>query len=236
MRYSGKLEFAHERKIRQRNTSRYRLAHWPLWITVFFLAPGPLIFSLFAHGFSLANGIWLAMVLIGTGIAGYRAQLPGCEFRPYILRFDEDKPNPLYRCVCYTFAWNAAINFALMNLIGLVIAALTGRWYMSQIYHYGYLPLCALILILGAAGLLPRVGRSTKGEGTERRYFYGTVWSVTIAQTILLILWKTIPRGSAGDWTKLAVYVVALALMGFAAYQGKLPRTRPIVAGELMVD
>jgi len=236
MRYSGKLEFAHERKIRQRNTSRYRLAHWPLWITVFFLAPGPLIFSLFAHGFSLANGIWLALVLIGTGIAGYRAQLPGCEFRPYILRFDEDKPNPLYRCVCYTFAWNAAINFALMNLIGLVIAALTGRWYMSQIYHYGYLPLCALILILGAAGLLPRVGRSTKGEGTERRYFYGTVWSVTIAQTILLILWKTIPRGSAGDWTKLAVYVVALALMGFAAYQGKLPRTRPIVAGELMVD
>jgi hypothetical protein len=80
------------------------------------------------------------------------------------------------------------------------------------------------------------VGRSTKGEGTERRYFYGTVWSVTIAQTILLILWKTIPRGAAGDWTKLAVYVVALALMGFAAYQGKLPRTRPIVAGELMVD
>ena len=87
-----------------------------------------------------------------------------------------------------------------------------------------------------AAGQLPRVGRSTKGEGTERRYFYGTVWAVTIAQTILLILWKTIPRGAAGDWTKLAVYVVALALMGFAAYQGKLPRTRPIVAGELMVD
>jgi len=236
MRYSGKLEFAHERKIRERNTSRYRLAHWPLWITVFFLAPGPLIFSLFAHGFSLANGIWLALVLIGTGIAGYRAQLPGCEFRPYILRFDEAKPNPLYRCVCYTFAWNAAVNFALMNLIGLVIAATTGHWYMRQIYQYGYLPVCALILILGASGKLPRVGRSTKGEGTERRYFYGTVWSVTIAQTILLILWKTIPRGSEGDWTKLAVYVVALGLMGFAAYQGKLPRTRPIVAGELMVD
>jgi len=236
MRYSGKLEFAHERKIRERNTSRYRLAHWPLWITVFFLAPGPLIFSLFAHGFSPANGLWLALVLIGTGIAGYRAQLPGCEFRPYILRFDEDKPNPLYRRVCYTFAWNAATNFALMNLAGLLIAALTGHWYMSQIYHYAYLPFCALVLILGAAGLLPRVGRSTKGEGTERRYFYGTVWAVTIAQTILLILWKTIPRGSAGDWTKLIVYVVVLALMGFAAYQGKLPRTRPIVAGELMVD
>ena len=236
MRYSGKLEYAHERKIRERNTNLYRLAHWPLWITVFFLAPGPLIFSLFAHGFGLGNGIWLALVLIGTGIAGLRAQLPGVELRPYILRFDEDKHNPLYRRVCYTFAWNAAINFALMNLIGLVIAVATGGWYMSQIYHYGYLPFCALILILGAAGLLPRVGRSTRGEGTERRYFYGTVWSVTIAQTILLILWKTIPRGAAGDWTKLLVYAVALAAMGFAAYNGKLPRTRPIVAGELMVD
>lgn len=236
MRYSGKLEFAHERKIRDRNTSRYRLAHWPLWITVFFLAPGPLIFSLFAHGFSLANGIWLALVLVGTAIAGYRAQLPGCEFRPYILRFDEARPNPLYRRVCYTFAWNAAINFALMNFAGLLVAALTGRWYMSQIYHYAYLPVCAIVLILGAAGLLPRVGRSTKYEGIERRYFYGTVWSVTVAQVILLVLWKTVPRGSAGDWTKLIVYSIALALMGLATYNGKLPRTRPIVAGELMVD
>jgi len=236
MAYTGKLEFAHERKIREKNTSRYRLAHWPLWITVFFLAPGPLIFSLFAHGFSVANGIWLALVLVGTGIAGYRAQLPGCELRPYILRFDEDKPNPLYRRVCYTFAWNAATNFALMNLAGLLVAALTGHWYLSQIYQYAYLPVLAIFLILGAAGLLPRVGRSTRGEGHERRYFYGTVWAATIAQTILLVLWKTVPRGTIGDWIKLVVYAFALATMGWMAYNGKLPRTRPIVAGELMVD
>ena len=236
MRYRGKMEFAHERKIRERNTSRYRLAHWPIWIFVFFLAPGPLTFSLFAHGFSWGNGAWLVAVLIGTGIAGYRAQLPGSELRPYILRFDEDKPNPLYRSVCYTFAWNAILHFALMNLIGLVIAVINGRWYMSPIYHYAYLPVCALILILGFAGLLPRVMRSTKGEGTERRYFYGSVWAVTAAQTVLLVLWKTLPRTSAADWTKLAVYLGVLALMGWFAYHGKLPRTRPIVPGELMVD
>ncbi len=64
------------------------------------------------------------------------------------------------------------VNFALMNLAGLAIAAATGGWYMSQIYRYAYLPVCAVILSLGAAGALPRVGRSTKGEGTERRYFY----------------------------------------------------------------
>ena len=177
---------------------------------------------------------WLVAVLIGTGIAGYRAQLPGSELRPYILRFDEDKPNPLYRRVCYTFAWNAILNFALMNLIGLVIAVINGRWYMSPIYHYAYLPVCALILILGFAGLLPRVMRSTKGEGHERRYFYGSVWAVTAAQTVLLVLWKTLPRTSAADWTKLAVYLGVLALMGWFAYHGKLPRTRPIVPGAVI--
>jgi hypothetical protein len=236
MKYSGRLEYADERKIRERNTPLYRLAHWPLWIFVFFLAPGPLTFSLFAHGFGVVNGTWLALVLIGTGIAGWRAQLPGVEMRPYILRFDEDKPNPLYRRVCYTFAWNAAVNFALMNLIGLIIAAATGGWYMSQIYQYAYLPVCALFLVLGLAGVLPRVRRSTKGEGTERRYFYGTVWAVTIAQTVLLILWQTLPKTQPASIIKLVVYVAALAAMGFAAYQGKMPRTRPIVPGELMVD
>lgn len=222
--------------MRVRNKGYYRVLHWPIWIWVFFLAPGPLTFSLFAHGFGVANSIWLAAVLIGTGIAGFYGQLPGVEPAPYILRFDEDKPNPLYRKVCYTFAWNAVLNFALLNLAGLVIATITGVWYMSQLYHYAYFPLCALILLLGAAGMLPRVGRSTKGEGTERRYFYGSVWAVTIAQTVLLVLWKTLPVTRTGSMIKLAVYVGALIVMGAAAYNGALPRTRPILPGELMVD
>ena len=240
MGYSGKLEYAEQRKIRERNTRLYRLAHWPLWIWVFFLTPGPLTFSLFAHGFSRGNSIWLGLVLLGTGIAGLFSQLPGVEPRPYILRFDEDKPNPLYRRVCYTFAWNAALSFALLNLIGLIMAAITGTWYYKQIYQYAYFPLCALILLLGAAGKLPRVGRSTQGEGRERRYFYGSVWSVTIAQTVLLIFWKALPGDFSvtrdGSVVKLVVYVVTLAATAFAASRGMLPRTRPIVPGELMSD
>src|SRR5580692_11747426 len=160
MGYSGKVEYADERKMRQRNKGYYRVLHWPIWIWVFFLAPGPLTFSLFAHGFSVLNSIWLGLVLLGTGIAGLYGQMPGVEPKPYILRFDEDKPNPLYRKVCYTFAWNAVLNFALLNLAGLLIAALTGSWYMKQIYHYAYLPLCGAILLLGVAGALPRVGLS----------------------------------------------------------------------------
>jgi hypothetical protein len=236
MRYSGKVEYAQERKMRERNTRLYRLAHWPIWIWVFFLTPGPLTFSLFARGFHWGNIAWLAAVLAATGIAGLRGQLPGAEPRPYILRFDEDKLNPLYRRVCYTFAWNAALNFALLNLAGLVIAAVTGVWYMKQIYNYAYLPLCALILLLGAAGKLPRVGPSTKTEGTERRYFYGTVWAVTAAQTFLLVLWKTLPRTQTGNLVKLFGFVAVLLIMGVLAQRGKLYRTRPIIPGELMVS
>jgi hypothetical protein len=236
MRYSGKVEYADARKMRVRNKTYYRFAHWPIWIWVFFLAPGPLTFSLFAHGFSWANSAWLAAVLIGTGIAGIRGQMPGVEPAPYILRFDEDRPNPLYRKVCYTFAWNAVLNFALLNLAGLIIAVISGRWMMQQLYQYAYLPLCVVILLLGAAGLLPRVGPSTKGEGTERRYFYGSVWAVTTAQTIALVLWKTLPRSHAADVAKLVIYAAVLATMGVLAWRGVLPRTRPILPGELMVD
>src|ERR1700679_2319834 len=235
MQYRGRVEYAQARKMRERNTRLYRLAHLPIWIWVFFLAPGPLTFTLFAHGLGRGNLIWLTAVLLGTGIAGLRGQLPGVEPRPYILRFDEDKPNPLYRRVCYTFAWNAVLNFALLNLTGLLIAVATGRWYLQQIYHYAYAPLCLLILLLGVLGKLPRVGHSTLGEGTERRYFYGSVWAVTIAQAILMLLWKLLPHTRTADSFKLAVFVIVLALVGLAARRGLLPRTRPILPGESMI-
>ena len=141
----------------------------------------------------------------------------------------------MYRRVCYTFAWNAVLSFALLNLAGAVIAVATETWYMKQIYTYAYAPLCATILILGAAGLLPRVGRSTKGEGTERRYFYGSVWAVVIAQTLLLAVWKTLPPTRTAAAIKLVAFVGALLLVVRAAYRGALPRTRPIVPGESMV-
>ena len=235
MAYSIKVEYAAHRRIRERNTRLYRLAHWPIWIWVFFLAPGWLTFDLFASGGSVRNLLWLGAVLMGTGIAAYRGKLPGAEPAPYILRFDEDRPNPLYRRVCYSFAWSAALSFALLNLAGLVDAVVNQRWHMMQIYRYGYFPLSGFILLLGLLGVLPRVRPSTKGEGTERRYFYGTVWAVTLAQAVLLVLWKTLPRSHEADLVKLLVYVLMLAGVGMAAVFGLLPRTRPILPGELMV-
>jgi hypothetical protein len=56
-----------------------------------------------------------------------------------------------------------------------------------------------------------------------------------VAQTLLLVLWKILPGNQSGDAVKLVVFVGVLAVTGLAAWQGMLPRTRPIVPGELMV-
>lgn len=191
--------------------------------------------ELFAHGGNAGNWYWLLVVLLGTGIAGLFGQLPGVEPKPYILFFSEDKPNPMYRRVCYTFAWNALLNFALMNLVGTVQAVFTGRWDMKSIYAQFYFPVLGLIVALGLFGQLPRVGRSTKGEGVERRYFYGAVWSIAITQTLMLGLWKTLPKNHATDIVKLCAFVLALFSLGVVSVWGLLPRTRPILPGEAMV-
>jgi len=231
-----KVEYASERKIRERNKIYYRFSHWPIWIWVFFIAPGPLTFDLFAHGFDSRMLAWLCLVLLGTGIAGLRGRLPGVEPRPYIIRFTEDKPNPLYRRVCYTFAWSAIITFALLNAAGLMDAAITGTWHLRQIYDYGYFPIAITIWVLGLTGMLPRVKASTKGEGHERRYFYGSVWAVCLAQPVVGLMWQAVPLTPASDWAKLLVFVGLLAGVGWAARLGLLPRTRPIVPGELAVS
>ena len=77
---------------------------------------------------------------------------------------------------------------------------------------------------------------STKGEGHERRYFYGSVWAVCFAQPALGILWVALPRGRAGDILKLMVFVTILVIAGLLARRGVLPRTRRIVPGELAVS
>lgn len=236
MAYAVRVEYAHQKRIRERNKVIYRFAHWPIWIWVFFLAPGPLTFNLFAGVPDWHNLLWLAIVVLGTGTAGLFGQLPGVEPRPYILRFCEDKPNPLYRRICYTFAWNAVLCFAGLNLAGLVVACATGVWRLKQIYTDAYFPVFAIVLLLGASGLLPRVRQSTKGEGIERRYFYGAVWAVTLGQTVLMIAWKLLPpRHHWADVAKLALYTAVLTIVSVLAGMGMLPRTRPILPGELMV-
>jgi hypothetical protein len=230
------VELDTDRKIRVRNKLYYRVNHWPIWIFVFFIAPGPWTFDLFEDGFDARLLTWLAVVLVGTGIAGLCGRLPGCEPRPYIIRFTEDRPNPLYRRICYTTAWGEVVAFAVLNTAGLTWALITGEWRLKQMYLTAYFPIAGTVWLLGALGLLPRVKPSTKNEGHERRYFYGSVWAVTIAQPILWLLWKVLPQSSVTDAVKLIAFVGVLAFVGHLSRRGVLPRTRPIVPGEWAVS
>ena len=230
------VEYASERKIRERNKLHYRFNHWPIWIFVFFIAPGPLTFDLFERGLDGRMVLWLGAVIVATGIAGLRGALPGVEPKPYIIRFTEDRPNPLYRRICYTTAWGEVIAFAVLNAAGLLYAIVTGEWKLKQMYEWFYFPIAGTFWLLGAFGQLPRVKASTKGEGHERRYFYGSVWAVTIAQPVLWFMWKALPRSTSYDILKLVVFLGILAFVGNRARLGLLPRTRPIVPGELAVS
>jgi len=230
------VELDTERTIRHRNKLHYRFNHWPIWIFVFFIAPGPLVFDLFARGFDWRMASWLAVVLAGTAVAGLLGQLPGCEPRPYIIRFTEDRPNPLYRRICYTTAWGEVVAFAVLNIAGLTYALVSGEWRLKQMYEQAYFPIAGSMWALGALGWLPRVKRSTRGEGHERRYFYGSVWAVAVAQPVLWAMWKLLPATRLADGVKLAVFLGILAFVGHLSRRGLLPRTRPIVPGEWAVS
>ncbi len=49
-------------------------------------------------------------------------------------------------------------------------------------------------------------------------------------------MWKTMPVGRVGDVAKLAVFVGILVCVGHLARLGLLPRTKPIVPGQLAVS
>ena len=234
--HARRVERASDRRIRERNKIGYRLAHWPIWIFVFFIAPGPLTVDLFERGIDSRMAVWLGLVLAATGIAGLCGKLPGVEPAPYIVRFTEDRPNPLYRRVCYTLAWSEIIAFAALNAAGLAYAIYSGSWRIREMYTAAYLPIVVTVWVMGALGHLPRVKASTQGEGHERRFFYGAAWAVCVAQPVLWLLWKILPQGRTGDVVKLMVFAGILAIMGNLARRGLLPRTRPILPGESAVS
>jgi hypothetical protein len=49
-------------------------------------------------------------------------------------------------------------------------------------------------------------------------------------------MWYVVPQTRAGDAIKLAIFIAVLAFVGNLARLGRLPRTRPIVPGELAVS
>jgi len=191
--------------------------------------PGPVTFQLFERGFDSRIALWLAAVLIGTGIPGLLGRLPGSRPAP-TSSASRGRPNPLYRRICYTVAWSELIAYTSINLAGLAGAVATGRWQLRQIYDAAYFPIVVTVWILGALG---GCARQTVNQGRRRR--------------TALLLWHRLggdgraprvvapvahaARGFAPDLAKLAVFAGILTFMGLLARRGLLPRTRRIVQG-----
>ena len=214
---------------RERNKTYYRILHLPLWLWVFWILPGPLTYALFTRGPGRANWIWLGIVLAVCLWRGWRGRLPGVEARPYVIYFGEDRPNLPYRMVCYTACWIDLLAPYALNLIGLLVAAVTGRWRLSWDYAHLYWPLAGLIVLATVCNLTPRARRSTRREGAERAWFYVAVWTVVPAQAVAWAMWRL---GAGLHWTpdrlieaRLGAFLAASIVLLSLGLTGKLPRT-----------
>jgi len=57
-----------------------------------------------------------------------------------------------------------------------------------------------------------------------------------LAQPALWLMWYVLPNTRIGNSLKLMIFLGILAFVGNLARLGRLPRTRPIVPGELAVS
>ena len=214
---------------RDRNKSYYRVLHLPIWLWVFFILPGHLTYALYLHGPDRRHWIWLAAVFAICVWRGLAGRLPGVEPEPYVKYYGADQPNLPYRVVCYTAAWiDLLVPFAL-NLIGLILAAITGKWYLADLYFYLYYPLALAVVLATFLDLTPRAKRSTKNEGAEKGWFYVAIWTVVPTQVAAWGAWRL---GSRLDMTsyqldcvRLAVFLLVGAALFLLCLRGKLPRS-----------
>ena len=215
---------------RERNKNYYRVLHLPIWIWVFFILPGHLTYELYLHGPSSAHGWWLAGVILVCAWRGWCGRLPGVEPRPYITHYGIDQPNLAYRIVCYTAAWiDILIPFAL-NLVGLIVASLTGRWILQQLYAWLYYPFASAVVLATFLDWTPRARRSTIDEGAEKGWFYVGIWTVVPAQVAIWGAWRL--GGRLGleplllSRFRFSVFLVVAAMFFLMGLKGKLPRTQ----------
>ncbi len=215
---------------RGRNKIYYRILHVPLWIWVFWILPGHLTADLYAHGPDRRHWTWLAIITSVCAWRGFVGRLPGVEPRPYITHYGEEKPNLWYRVVCYTAAWIDLLVPFTLNLAGLLINAVIGRWIISTLYVRIYYLLAALVVTATLLDWTPRARRSTRNEGFEKAWFYVAVWTVVPTQLAGWAMWRVGHRlGLAGarlDHARLLTFLIVAAGFFALGRLGKLPRTQ----------
>lgn len=215
---------------RERNKTYYRVLHVPIWLWVFFILPGHLTFALFTKGPDWRHGVWLALVTIVCVWRGLLGRLPGVEPRPYITHYGIAQPNLWYRIVCYTAGWIDLLVFHALNGIGLVVAALTGRWMIAELFMWLYYPLAAVVVLGTILDITPRARRTTLQEGAERAWFYVAIWTITPTQIVAWATWRLGAYAGLDPLTlarvRAVAFVAVTAIFLTLAIKGILPRTR----------
>ena len=222
---------------RERNKVHYRIFHMPIWVWVFFVLPGHWTYDLYVHGPDRRHGIWLAIVVVVCVWRGISGRLPGVEPQPYIRYYGADQRNLPYRMVCYTAAWiDLIVPFAL-NLIGLVLCAITGRWLLAELYAYLYYPFALSIVVVAILNGVPRARRSTMGEGVEKAWFYVAIWTVVPTQVAAWAAWRLGSRLNLAlhdlNYIRLVVFVLVGLIFHALGIRGRIPRTRRFHLAEL---
>ena len=220
-----------------RNKLHYRFNHWPIWIFVFFIAPGPLTFDLFERGFDArmvavaGRRCWSAPA--SRGCAG------GCRASS---RRRTSSGSPKTNRTRSTGASVTPSRGArrsrsrVLNITGLVVAIVTGHWYLKQIYATAYFPDRRHDLGAGLAGQAAASEAVDQRRGARAAVFLrhrlGHVHRA--AGAVADVVRRA--EDARGRFDQAGIFLGILALVGNLARLGRLPRTRPIVPGELAVS
>jgi hypothetical protein len=214
---------------REKNKRYYRVLHAPIWIWVFFILPGNLTYELYLHGPNRKHWVWLAVVVAVCAWRGMAGRLPGAEPRPYITHYGSDQPNLPYRVVCYSAAWIALLVPFALNFFGIILAAITGRWLLADLYRYLYYPLALLIVLATLLNWTPRARRSTLNEGAEKAWFYVAIWTVVPTQVAAWAAWRLGGKLALAapqlNSLRLIVFVAVGTAVFLLGLRGRLPRS-----------
>jgi len=221
---------------RDRNKSYYRVLHLPIWLWVFFILPGNLTYALYLHGPDWRHGIWLAVVFAVCCWRGLAGRLPGVEPRPFVRYYGADQRNLPYRVVCYTAAWIDLLVPFVLNLIGVVLAAISGRWFLAALYNRLYYPLALMIVLATLLNWTPRARRSTLNEGAEKAWFYVAIWTVVPTQVAAWAAWRLGSKLNLAPYElndlRLLVFVIVGTILLMLGIRGRLPRSQRFYISE----
>ena len=151
-------------------------AHWPIWIFVFFIAPGPLTFDLFERGFDTRMMLWLASCWSAPASPAFRpaaGRRAGAVHHP--LHRGSAQPALSPHLLHGGVERSDRVRAAQHRRPGLAIV--TGEWRLKQMYEAAYFPIAGTFWCSARRPAAARQARR-RGWGHERRYFYGSVWAV----------------------------------------------------------